>query len=74
MGHLPQKPVSLGTIKNLLEKLPRRKRIGRNSQNDTEMRAQLSDCYRPEIPQEVAPLIVGFGQIKSPKTLNLMKT
>jgi len=34
------------TIKNLLEKFPRRKRIGRNSQNCTEMRAWLSDCYR----------------------------
>jgi hypothetical protein len=74
MGHLPKKPISMSTIKNLLEKLRKRKRIGRNSQNGTEMRAQLSDCYHPEIPQEVAPLIVGFSQIKSTKTSNLMKT
>jgi len=61
------------TIKNLLEKFPRRKRIGRNSQNCTEMRARLSDCYQAEIPQEIAPLIVEFAEIKSTKTLNLIK-
>jgi hypothetical protein len=74
MGHLPKKPISMSTIKNLLEKVPRRKRIGGNSQNGTEMRAQLRDCYWPEIPQEVASLIVGFAQIKAQKTSNSMLT
>ncbi len=76
MGHLPNKPISLRvSFKNLLEKFPRRKRIGRNSQNCTEMREpSLVIVTGVEIPQEVAPLIVEFAQIKSTKTLNLMIT
>jgi hypothetical protein len=61
----------MSTIKNLLEKLPSRKRIGRKPQNGTEMRAQLSDCYRPEIPQEISPLIVGFAQNQKHKNFEL---
>jgi hypothetical protein len=52
----------------LLEKFPRRKRIGRNSQNCTEKwEPTLVIVTGAEIPQEVAPLIVEFAEIKSTK-------
>jgi hypothetical protein len=63
------------TIKNLLEKFPRRKRIGRNSQNCTEMREpSLVIVTGAEIPQEVAPLIVEFAEIKKHKNFELDET